>query len=30
MGHDLPEALWLRFVDEISATVAAGEARRAS
>ena len=30
MGHDLPEALWPRFVDEISANVAAGEARRAS
>jgi pimeloyl-ACP methyl ester carboxylesterase len=30
MGHDLPEALWPQFVDEISANVAAGEARRAS
>jgi pimeloyl-ACP methyl ester carboxylesterase len=30
MGHDLPEALWPRFVDEISANVAAGEARRMS
>jgi len=29
MGHDLPEALWPRFVEEIVANVAAGEAHRA-
>jgi pimeloyl-ACP methyl ester carboxylesterase len=30
MGHDLPEALWPRLVEEISANVSAGEARRTS
>ena len=30
MGHDLPAALWPRFVDEITAVVADGEERRAS
>jgi pimeloyl-ACP methyl ester carboxylesterase len=28
MGHDLPDALWPRFVDEIGAIVKEGEARR--
>jgi pimeloyl-ACP methyl ester carboxylesterase len=28
MGHDLPEALWSRFVEEITAVVALGEARK--
>jgi pimeloyl-ACP methyl ester carboxylesterase len=30
MGHDLPEPLWPRFVDEITENVRIGEARRAS
>ena len=30
MGHDIPEPLWPRFVDEISGIVVAGEARRAA
>ncbi len=30
MGHDLPEPLWARFADEITRTVEAGEARRAT
>jgi len=30
MGHDIPEPLWPRFVDEISGIVDAGEARRAA
>jgi len=30
MGHDLPAALWPRFVDDIPAVVADGEERRAS
>ena len=28
MGHDLPDALWPRFVEEISALVQDGEQRR--
>ena len=28
MGHDLPEALWPRFVEEITAVVALGEATK--
>lgn len=30
MGHDIPEPLWPRFVDEICSNVEAGEARRAA
>ena len=30
MGHDIPEPLWPRFVDEISDIVEGGEARRAA
>jgi pimeloyl-ACP methyl ester carboxylesterase len=29
MGHDLPEALWPRLVDEVSANISAVEARHA-